>query len=95
MSRAPTAIRPAEPVVPEWFRANINPPLQQIVLVTCEPATDVRGIPARWHERRAYKHGRWVRTAAWADPLNLQPLDPQPTHWRPDPARQLLEVQPT
>lgn len=94
MSKAPTSLRPvAEPVMPEWFRANVDPPLRQIVLVTCEPHSDSEGIPARWYERRSFIAGRWLRKASWVDPATLVTLNPQPTHWRQDPARLLLEPQ--
>jgi hypothetical protein len=94
MSRAPTATRQAEPEPAPcaWFLTGESFPGQQIVLTTTDPQHDAAGVPARWYERRQFVAGRWQRASSWVDPQTLIPLQPQPTHWRPDPARMLLEI---
>lgn len=96
MSRAPTATRPPEPatVLPTWFAAEEQSPGAQTVLTTSDPQRDTAGVPARWYERRQFVEGRWQRASSWVDPISLLPMAPQPTHWRPDPARMSLEVPP-
>jgi hypothetical protein len=78
--------------MPTWFSAGEKLPGSQIVLATADPAHDAGGVKARWYERRQFIEGRWQRASSWVDPVTLLPLDPQPTHWRVDPARSLLDV---
>lgn len=75
-----------------WFLTADDFPRQQIVLATHDPQADPIGVPARWYDRRAFQKTKWVKVSCWVDPITLAVLDPQPTHWRPDPARQSLEV---
>lgn len=106
MSRAPTAGRAPDPApppppvevataprtVPEWFDIEDDCPRQIVLLTTTDPETDQAGVPAKWHVRRQYIAGRWHKVATWVHPMSLVALDPQPTHWRRDPADGSLKV---
>jgi hypothetical protein len=61
------------------------------VLVTADPETDQTGRLAIFYRRRQHLHGRWTRTANWVDRNTLAELDPQPTHWRQNPADASLD----
>jgi hypothetical protein len=92
----PAPVTAAEPPetqpAPAWFLTADDFPRQKIVLATHDPVADPVGVPARWYERRAFVKARWQKISTWVDPLTLATLDPQPSHWRPDPARASLEV---
>lgn len=102
MSRAPTAAARATPEAappppeprasPVWSLIADQVRHPQIVFVTADPEADDDGVVARFYSRRQHIAGRWQPASSWVDPTSLVPLDPQPTHWRPDPARELLEV---
>jgi hypothetical protein len=97
MSRAPTAsIAPTRvverPPAADWFEIEEQKSSGDIVLVTSDPMRDAVGIRAQYHQKRQYLHGKWEKSAAWVDAWNMRPLEPQPTHWRPDPQRGRLEV---
>jgi hypothetical protein len=94
MSRAPTAAarqaEPPPPDLPTWFAVADQFPADTVVLTTTDPQRDAEGVPGRWYERRQFGNGRWARYARWVDPATMRELDPQPTHWRPDPTRGLF-----
>jgi hypothetical protein len=75
-----------------WSLIADQVPHQQLVFVTADPEADEEGTLARFYSRRQYIAGRWQPASSWVDPASLVSLDPQPTHWRPDPAREMLEV---
>jgi hypothetical protein len=80
------------PVDTKWFDIDGESPREIVLLTTADPLSNGDGIPARWYVRRQYVAGRWRVVASWVDPATLVSLDPQPTHWRVDPARGLLLV---
>jgi len=104
MSRAPAYVpraapeRSAAPPVAErppandWFEIDERKANGAIVMVTTEPMSDATGRLGRWYQKRYYHAGRWHRTAAWVDPRTLNTIEPQPTHWRPDPLRGVLAI---
>jgi hypothetical protein len=95
MSRPPVA-KVADPGAEKpriaWFLAEKGVISNQAVLTTTDPANDQDGIPAIWYPRRQFVAGVWQKAFAWVDPMTRAKLEPQPTHWRPDPARGRLEV---
>jgi hypothetical protein len=68
-----------------WHSIGDDFPRQKTLLTTIKPSSDLEGVPAVWYSRRRNEGGRWVTFADWVDPLTRESLDPQPTHWRPDP----------
>jgi hypothetical protein len=88
MSRAPT---PA-PKPPLWKQIDDKAERYgAAVLVTSDPDKDHTGTPAFFYRRRVNREGRWKLLADWCGVTSRMSLDPQPTHWRPDPARARLD----
>jgi hypothetical protein len=99
VSRAPTAAAraapepAAEPRPPvQWSLIADQVLHQQVVFVTADPEADDAGVLAKYYSRRRHVDGRWQPASEWVDPASLKAIEPQPTHWRPDPSRELLAV---
>jgi hypothetical protein len=70
-----------------WRAIDEQTPAGTPVLVTASPEPDEQGVLATRRTRRTQHEGRWRARTDWCDNWSGAILDPQPTHWRPNPHR--------